>query len=361
MLSKHEKLTLATWLEGHPTHATFDSFLFQAIQVNRADYTGPGSTLAAAALDLMNWLDRNTSKLVPLYTAIVHAVPSDPLIAELTATLARLQSLEAAIAAAGPRYAACCPGGMPVVNRSPLRGFLQQLEVDPSRYPVVVVAGERGLGRSHSWYLIDHVADSLEGRVKLLHLDLAQFGLKPNALEQFFTALTRVTGLTQGSAPDTHGVTAATLADRYTEEFHLRIQALQSPLQKPWPQHLWFVFDSIDNERVPPEMKHFIMQLAAMRLKSMFGGCTLFLLGPDPTVALHDIANLARYEQLGPFQEHEIVATASAINNLGVRPLDAVSLQSTIQSMHSLPGAAKERTAAICGKMVALRMTVGLP
>lgn len=356
MLDDAEIEALLEWL-GALKFSDLDYLLFKHLKTKREDFTGAGSTIHEAAMDLVGWLEHEKHRVPALYVAIVQMTPSHARIAEFTVTRDRLVEAEARAAALGPRHAACCPGGVPVINRSPLRNCLQRLSGNLLAHDVVVVEGQSGLGRSHSWFLIQYVGSG-RSDVKVVKVDLAGFGLKKQPLPDLFRYLTRVLNVQAGDDPTTDGVTGGTLAERYIEELCTRIQALPNTTHRPWQQHLWLVFDSIDGDRTPLEIKHFVMQLARERLNRTFEGCTIFLLGPDPVVALDDRAGQAVREVVTPFLEYEVETTASAINGLGAAPLNAPQLKIEIDRMKNVPQQGREGVLAVFELMILLRKKV---
>lgn len=348
-LTRPELRTLLTWTKDFLSPDDFNGFLMAAIVVDYRQFARAQVTMGAVAVDFVGWLQLNMHYAVELYEAAVVHRPADPAVADLKTTLERLRAGEARAAAAGPPYEHCLPGGVPVVNRSPLRALLKGL-TQGRDYPVIMVEGDRGLGRSHSWHLIQHVAVGQE--VRPLRVDLLGPTLRSQSVEALFEHLTRVLGLRDGVAPTSEGVTGVTLAQRFSGEFVARIQSLPSP----WEKDTWLVFDNLDRD-VPPETKLFVMQLAQMRLNRDFVGVTLFLLGPDPTSGVEDPFQLTRRERLTGFQADELRSAVNAVNAVGEVQLDAADLEAEAMAVLDLAQAqqGRELGAAVMARLAQLR------
>lgn len=334
-LTREDVRALLKWTNSFLSPDDFGVFLMDAIVVDYRQFARPQVTVAVVAMDFVGWLQRNMHYAVELYEAAAALWPAHPEVPTLQATLTRLRSGEARAAAAGPAYAHCLPGGVPVVNRSPLRALLKGL-CEGVDYPVILVEGDRGLGRSHSWHLIQHVAAAEEARP--LRVDLLGPTLRSQQVEALFDYLTRVLGLEDGVAPTTEGITGVTLAQRFSGEFVARIQSLPSAWEKP----VWLVFDNLDRD-APPETKLFIMQLAQMRLNREFTGVTLFLLGPDATAGMDDPHLLARRERLTSFQADELRSAVEAVNAVGQSQLPPEDLEAEAQAVLALAHAQQGR------------------
>jgi hypothetical protein len=348
-LTREEVRALLTWTKNFQTPDDFGVFLMDAIVVDYRQFARPQVTVAVVAVDFVGWLQLNMHYAVELYGAAIVHWPAHPAIADLQATLERLRAGEARAAAAGPSYEHCLPGGVPVVNRLPLRGLLKGL-CQGIDYPVILVEGDRGLGRSHSWHLIQHVAMGQGARP--LRVDLLGPTLRSQSVEALFDYLTRVLGLQDGVTPTSEGVTGVTLAQRFSGEFVARVQSRPSP----WGNGIWLVFDNLDRD-VPPETKLFIMQLAQMRLNKDFTGATLFLLGPDPTAGMDDPYLLVRRERLTSFQADELRSAVTAVNAVGQAQLNTAELEAEAQAVLDLAGAqqGRELGEAVMARLARLR------
>lgn len=328
LLTREEVRSLLNWTKTFLNPDDFGVFLMDAIVVDYRQFARPQVTMAAVAMDFVGWLQLNMHYAAELYAAAIGHWPAHSAVADLQATSARLAAGEAREAAAGPCYDHCLPGGVPVVNRSPLRALLRGL-CQGKDYPVILVEGDRGLGRSHSWHLIQHVAVKQDARP--LRIDMLGPTLRSQSVEALFEYLTRVLGLKDGVAPTTEGVTGVTLAQRFSGEFLARVQSRNLP----WDKDLWLVFDNLDRD-APSEAKLFVMQLAQMRLNKDFVGATFFLLGPDPSAGMDDPYRLAQRERLTHFQADELRSAVRAVNAVGAVGLDAAELDAEAQAVLDL-------------------------
>lgn len=321
-LTETEKLALMDWVEEQ-THASFDHFLFRTVGVRTDVFAGPHSNILTVAVEFIGWLNRNGEAAPKVFAALVRTFPEHALIGVFRDASARMAASAAREAAAGERYEACLAGRVPVIDRAPLRQRLRAL-ADGQSPPVVVVEGEAGMGRSHSWFLIQHVAAGLPD-VRALNVDLMGPVLPNRDVATLFNHLVRLLNLPDGAAPAVVGVSGVTLAARFAGELVTRIQAMQ----QPWPRTVWLVFDNLDRP-VPPEVKLFVSELAQARMQDLFTGCTLILLAPDPLFGVPDPGRVALREQLTTFLSEDIATAARSLNALGASPLPADELDTTI-------------------------------
>jgi hypothetical protein len=332
----------------------FDHLLFLSTGVRYTEFASIRDNILTISLECLSWLRANSHHAPKLLERAVEKYPAHPSVPVLRQAEDRLRTIRARQDRQGPVNRQVLAGGVPVVNRDHLRGYLAMLIAgqDPL---VVVVEGESGLGRSHSWNLIQHVAVSLP-RVKPISIDLIGPILSQQSLPRLFDHLARVLGLPPGEMPTHDGVTSTTLSERFLGEFVTRLQSMPMP----WHTTPWIVFDHLDRN-IAVEIKLFVMGLASLRLQRVFGNCVIFLLGPDPTVPLTDPAALAHREPLSAFLDYEITKAVTSLNDIGQNRLDDVQLETRLNALRVSCGglSGRERAAAVCSELVALRQLVG--
>ncbi|NQW50807.1 MAG: ATP-binding protein [Rhodospirillales bacterium] len=278
------------------------------------------------------------------------AIPGAPM---LRSAIARLAFVVEREELAGPPYEARLIKGVPVVNRTQLRAHLEQLTLG-HEVPVVVVQGESGLGRSHSWHLIKHVSTK-SGLADFVKVDMVEQILEKQTAKDVFELLTRRTGLTDGKAVSVDGVTAATLGARYASEFAERLRNAMPGRPRP----LWIVLDSIDRPIEEP-LKHFIHALASTAAEHELSNCTLFLLGPAGDFAPQDYYVQIRRESLTGFLFPEIEDACTRMNELGAQRLDPADLTMFVDELRQkvMPLSGRALCSAVCEGLVTLRQRV---
>lgn len=336
------------------TREQFESHLFRACRVRADAFVGPNANIIAVSLECVAWLQTSVHQAPPLLSRLVEKYPDAPECAVLRTAAERLTRIKQQQDNLGPVDQQILAGGVPVVNRAVLRSHLAALR-DGRNRSVVVVRGASGLGRTHSWNLIQHVAATMP-KVKAHWIDLVGHVLSQQSLPHLFNYLVRILNLPDGDTVTTEGVTGATLSDRFIGEFLVRVQA-----KGPWAETQWLVFDHLDRN-IAPEIKMFVMGLASLRLKSVFGGCVFFLLGPDATSKLDDPASLAPEETLVDFLDDEIEAAVRQLNSIGQTPLDGPALEAQITALKALrhDHHGRELASAVFGRLVSMRQMVGV-
>ncbi len=312
------------------TQAELDHVLFRAVQARTDRFIGANSAAPAVSVAFVAWL-RSREHLAPdILAGLLVDYPRHPSSVPLAAAEQRLRARLARMPRCAP-HEAVLVGGMPIVNRVELRSHLADL-VSGYACPVVVVEGERGFGRSHSWKLIRHVAEQLgPTRIKPIGLDLVGPVLANQTLPNLFAHLTRVLGIAVGPQPICDGVTDGALSALFVAEFLARVEAMPTP----WPATPWIVFDHLDRH-LAPEVKLFVAGLVDARLNGALHDCVIFLLGPDLKLPIKDPGRLARRERLTSFLDAEIDAAVRALNLLGANPLDGADLQGEVDALRGL-------------------------
>lgn len=351
-LTREEEDALMQLIE-RMTIDQFDSHLFRACRIRTDELVGAGANIITISMQCVTWLQTSVHHAPALLNRLVEKYPGAPECAALRVAAERLTAIKTRQDSLGPVDQQILAGGVPVVNRAILRKHLAGLR-NGTNLPVIVVGGASGLGRSHSWSLIQHVAAAMPD-VKAHWIDLVGPVLSQQSLPHLFAYLVRILGLPAGDPVTVEGVTGVTLSDRFVGEFVARVQSMQ----QPWAQTQWLVFDHLDRN-IAPEIKMFVMGLASLRLRTVFGGCVFFLLGPDPTVKLDDPAGLAPEETLVDFLDDEIEAAVRQLNGIGQAPLDAEALKTQLEALKALRSDHHGRglAAAVFGQLVAMRQKV---
>ncbi|MCW2286860.1 hypothetical protein M2323_004679, partial [Rhodoblastus acidophilus] len=312
-------------------------------------------TTGTSSVECVGWIERNIQYAPKLLKKLAEEFPAHPSTGVLDAAAHRLgeaQCMEASQGAPNERVLAC---GMPVVNRNVLRAYLGEI-MSGQDVPVIVVEGARGLGRSHSWNLIRYVANALPGTKPVL-IDLIGPITSGQNLLQLFKYLVSLLALPPGDTPTLLATSSITQSERCLGELAGRIQTASAS----WPKKPWLVFDHLDRDIVAPEVKYFVMGLAALRLQGVIDGFVIFLLGPDPTAQLNDPAALARREPLTDLLDPEIFETMKRLNALGKTKLTDAELAQTQHSLSTMRAGrpAREFLSCVCSELVAMRQRVG--
>jgi len=349
-LHSDEKLALMTLIEKMRPDQ-FRHLVYRATFVSVTEFMKSEFSMMDAAVELMGWLNTNVHHAPAILKLAVESFPDHESTPSLRLAEARLRSLQAKQDALGPAHKAVLAAGFPVVNRE----FLRTCLAAPEELAVVMVEGDSGLGRSHSWHLIRHIASALP-KVKPILIDLVGPLISQRTLPWIFNYLVRVLPLPAGETPTTEGITGETLSDRFMSEFMIRLQSMDTP----WPKMPWLVFDHLDRN-IAPEIKRFVMGITSQRLAGIFDGFVIFLLGPDPAVPLVDRAALARRESLTDLLDNEIVAAAERLNKIGHTPLAGVELERKLEALKDLRNGrtGRELANAVFAEMVTLRQIVG--
>ena len=336
---------------------SFNSFLVLNGGPPISKFSSEMLPVPSIAVDFIGWIRRDGGGLPQLLRALAAAAGVAAEVPILNAAAARLLLVQAKISMAGEPTETCLASGMPIINRSPLRQHLRDAIDSPANpwkaVKVIKVLGERGLGRSHSWFLIKFVASS--GAATAIKIDLVSATLANQTLEVLFDTLVRTLGITDSKAPSSDGVASDTLAARYADEF----AGCLSRASVRWGKPLWLVFDSLDRD-LRPEIKRFVSLLARARFDDTFENCVIFLLGPDSITDPEDFGRLSLNEPLGPFTDKEIEDTAARLNQLGTTPLRKADLRSRILEIQALrvEFGGGELCRQVCSKLVDLRIEV---
>ncbi len=352
MLQPTERLALVTWM-SRLSQQTFAAFLLTVTGAKLSEFSSVANAMPAVTVDFIGWLEANPQHGATVCQAVAVQYPAIDEAPVLAAAAARLTALRDRAATAGPPEQARLANGIPIVNRARLREHLRAA-MDGAPVKVVKVRGEAGLGRSHSWFLIRHVAAS--GIANPVKVDLVSPTLDNQTVQFLFDHLVRVLKLGEGEAPTSDGVTADTLAARYADEFTLRVAAAAPA----WPKPLWLAFDNLDRN-LRPEVKRFVSLVARSRLDDAFDNCVVFLLGTDAATEPDDPYSLTRIDTVSTFLDQEIADAVTCLNGLGATRLADDDLKARIADMQGLITTLKGRAlcAEVASRLVALRQEVG--
>lgn len=348
VLLKTEEAAVVTWLRQIDP-ATLEAFL-GADGPRISDFSSDMLMMPAIAVDFVAWLNENLLRAPKiLKKAAITAFPAIEEAPELLSAALRIEELLTRAKASDPCDVHLA-GNVPIVNRAGLRQHLRRILTHEE--PIVVeVSGESRFGRTHSWYLIRHVAKWTKRRA--VWIDLIGPLLNQQRIEAVFDQIVGELGFPEARRPTVDGAAPNTIADRFATEI---ARLLRGPRTEP----IWLVFDHLD-KRVEPEIKALIKQLAEIHLRNPMGSCTVFLLGPGPDLAIEDQFDEIARETVTAFVDKEIEEAAKSVNSLGQAPLPPVDLRERIDEMLEIALTADpkaEACAAISKKLVALRKDV---
>lgn len=279
------------------------------------DFSSMFNPMPTVAFDFVYWLGRNPQALVPLLVILVVEFLAAEVTPTLLLALARLRAAQDPGRPVQQSWEVALIEGVPVINRLRLRDLLQQLA--KNRGPgVVLVDGPAGTGRSHSFYLINHVAAS-SGH-KLVKMDIAYLPPDGRNLESIVGKLVRDLNLAGFIHPSQVGATPETVGWRYADNFAaaLRVERAHT---------IWFVFDSLEKHPLA-EVRAFVNTLIELLLGQEIKDCVFFLLGAGPDYLRVDDLLRIETDPLGIFSQPEIELYVSQLNELGTRRLEEPAL-----------------------------------
>lgn len=315
-------------------------------------FSTAGKPSPSIALDYVAWIKRNKSYTEPTFEALIVEFPHVNERPIFDAALNRIQAAGAGSHGHLPWEEALI-AGVPMVNRARLRHQLQSLVSGNANSPIMMVNGPPGTGRTHSWYLIKHVADA--AGIRTAHVDLVSPVVEHRTIEHVFQLLARKVGLAGARPPLAVGQPAETVAAFFADHFCDDWNHMLATSGPNGPT--WIVVDNLDRQ-LAPEIKRFVCALAAKRLRQEIVDCVFFLLGADHAIGLDDPARRTSLELLGAFDADEIRVTANHVNTRGRQCLDLATLDQRIVAMQGIltampdPG---EACATIADKLLSLR------
>jgi hypothetical protein len=348
-LDMAEKLALSRLISGFD-QAGFELFLNASNLVALSHISANVNRMPEVIFAFINWLETNPQYLIKTLDAFIAQFPAAPDSGQLINTRTRCLYQVARCMPHTPWDAALVER-VPVINRTHLRGLLQNIS-NANGPSVVVIDGPTGTGKTHSFFLIKHVA--VYRNCVLVRINLAWLAADQRNLATIVPMLARELNLaTHFSPPHELGVTAETRGVRYAENFAVALR------QAPGGRQKWLVFDSLELHKIP-EIHAFVATLITLRLRQDIGDCTFFLLDAGPSFAFEDPCQLIANERLGKFSRGEIDTFVQTLNSLGTTPLakpDLDARSSAIQAL--LAEFPDDRVCAeICKKASALRSEV---
>jgi hypothetical protein len=351
-LTKDERRAVVDWAKDR-SYSSLKLFLMLNVQDARLEDISAIDLSEVVAMRFTEWLEKRADAVDILRAASAdpRTHPSAP---GLEAAAGRLAALVQRQPNASQSYEARLVDlGIPIVNRAQLRDYLKTL-VEGGRLPVVIVQGDSGLGRSHSWHLIKYVA-TVSGIAEPQKLDMLDQILEQQTMEFVFKALVRKLRLPAGMDVTVEGVTPTTLGERFAREFAQRLSDSATTRQKPF----WLVLDSLDRPLDVP-IKSFVQELARAATVGELSDCVLFLLGPDTAFSPIDPYAGIRHEALTPFLVNEITDACIEVNQLGLSRLDQAALDIFLSEVKELATSLRGRDLckAVGERLVILRNRV---
>jgi hypothetical protein len=324
-LTNDEKAAITTWVTDFPDQLSFEVFVGRTGD-RLASFSSRERALPHIAYEFIIWLDRNPEKIGRVLQFAKEETPYHASMHALAQARVRIDSILQRRMVIGNAWDAPHVDGIPVINRGRLRSALSALTTC-SRPPVIMVNGDAGTGRSHSFHLIAHVARAIG--VRVLRIKMEWFATEEQTIQSVFDALVYRLQFANVRSPTTVGATPETIAARFARAFQEAAEA--QPVLTP----TWLVFDSIDRP-LPPELKRFFCELAHLRLDGDLRQFIMFLLGAGPDYGIDDAHLQAHFEPLTMFLPSEIEETARALNSVGTRPLEEPVLQQRIHEITAL-------------------------
>ncbi|RAX37832.1 hypothetical protein [Rhizobium tropici] len=317
-LTVPERVALFELFDSCPDNDTIEE-VFYTIQVSLHDITEPKKK-PLVIQRCLTYLQEDHKKCCAIAKELCKRFSQNPSVAAVQQLIARLERpIPATLADV------ILIDIKVIIDRTHLRGTLEDIIVHGFPRPVIGVSGPRKAGRTHSWHLIRHVAD--ENGIQRIKLDLKAWIAEEQTLESLVDRIVEKAQLTDFAAKNCIGVTPEVKGQRYAT-------ALAEALaERPPRQRLWLVFDSVD-QRVDPAIGPFIKALCEAACDNVFTNCTIFVLGWGPDFELSN-AFKPRIEQLSEFLPFELTAAAEAINKIGNPPLNAAVLQQRVDRIHA--------------------------
>lgn len=315
-LSFAEKRTV-TRLLSQLDHATFQLLLAQDGNLPRVPiFSALSNPMPTIAFDFVLWLDKHPQAEMPILEVILAEFSAVPEAPALALALARMRAAQETVMAAAPPWDIALIEGVPVINRLRLRDLLKRI-ANNAGPPVVLVDGPAGTGRSHSFYLIKHVATSY-GHT-LVKMDIAYLPPDGRNLKAIVDKLVRDLELAEFAHPSSVGATPETVGWRYADNFAAALR------QTATPHATWFVFDSLEKHPLA-EVRAFVGTLIELRLRQEVANCVFFLLGAGPDYVPTDDFLRIESDPVGIFSRREIEQYVGVLNALGTQPLDPLPL-----------------------------------
>ncbi|MFY1623566.1 effector-associated domain EAD1-containing protein [Micromonospora sp. WMMD735] len=185
----------------------------------------------------------------------------------------------------------------PLVDRSQLSAALRS--VDKEKYPVLSISGDPGSGKSHSRYLIQHVAGSIDVDATLILVDIADEWQEGNDIDavDFVARLARRLGMPADFHPDLYTECHRT-AKELSSDFVGRFRTL--------PQiYRWIFIDGLDRPNVTTAVHGFVRNLAKEVDNNQLGQTRLIVTG-HPGDFPPTVQDVLQIEQIEPIDTSHI-------------------------------------------------------
>jgi hypothetical protein len=266
--------------------ADFDAAsLAQCLRIHlstRLDQIVQGGGFNAQILEVLNWAE-NAKRTDDFLAGLIAANPTGPTIVPAITEIRNARKT-AVVPAGGGATDAIFLRQRHLVNRRLLRDNLQTIIDSAPSYRVVIVAGPSGSGRSHSRFLIQFVADQIDG-IRCVLIDALDFTLNPNpgsdqkdSLRRMLVAIASALGL----AKESQGETFQQSARDVRQFIYWLAGALGDPLianRADW----WLILDNFDDPSVPEDLA-MAAQILAEEAENRFDRLWIFLLGFSRTL-----------------------------------------------------------------------------
>ncbi|TDR45064.1 trypsin-like peptidase [Tahibacter aquaticus] len=196
-------------------------------------------------------------------------------------------------------------GNLPFIARPRLRALLRQfVENNELSGNTVVIGGPGAAGKSHSWYLIRHIAN-LSAGVSPLRVDLAGRGVGERGLADVFELIKQPLGLDTAPSPFADSSQDARAAGRLLE--------LLRKTLKTSAQNHWLVVDGLDDPATPDDTVVFFQRLGIAVVQHEIEHISAFLLGQLRSTGYEsELQMLAYAENLLPLGRAEFLAYLQA-------------------------------------------------
>lgn len=320
-LFREETDALTSWILQVAGIQTLDRAVYNAL-IRPLDgicaVTAEPASVTFQFIKFLRCSDR--TDVVKVFQAIVALAGQDPVVTILNNAIARLQLQKAQ----RDPLESCYINYVPVVDRHQLRAILKEI-IDNGIHYVVQVNGRNGTGRSHSWLLIQSVARSCN--ITPIYIDLTLLHDMPiDYACNFIAAKLKITF--EQAIPTTIAATENTIALRYADMLSAHINNAGNE------NHYWIVIDNID-KLIAPVHKELISALVVSRLRQVFQGCAIFLLGDASDYALHDHEYLVTRESLPEtFTHDDLHMAAREINECRRVPLASEELLARLKNLN---------------------------
>jgi len=233
-------------------------------------------------------------------------------------------SATAPSAVAASPFTACWLNGETVfVGREVLRGTLRDIDATRNR-PVLMVKGDRCVGKSYTYELIKYAADQLDHR--RLWIDLREALLPGEGPAELARVILDRMGVASESLPEQGNST--------DERWVMRLRDVVMGRLRNVTGTWWIVLDGFDRATLDPNVYRFLVRLAAETAMTL-PQLRIILLGYDEHPP-PEMKGRMRLEEITPIGESDLVEFFRCVfQEQGVRATQAV-LQATVRQIAPL-------------------------